>query len=201
MKDFYLAAIIGFLSGLLLFFPLKNIGWNLKGIMLIGLAFGLALLAVLALAILKYLSRFWLVLGQFGKFAAVGVLNTLLDFGVLNILILITGIATGWFFSLFKALSFLIAVTNSYFWNKFWTFQSRRPTNSGEYARFVVFSLVSVLLNVGIASLIVNIIGAPAGFDAKIWANIGALVGTLVAFMWNFAVYKKFVFVEKQTQT
>lgn len=196
-KDFYLVAIIGFVSGLLLFFPLKNLGWSLRVITLIGLALGLALTALLALAVLKYLSRFWSVLDQFGKFAAVGVLNTLLDFGILNILISITGITAGWFFSLFKALSFLTAVTNSYFWNKFWTFQSRQPTNYGEYVKFVIFSLISIFLNVGTASLIVNVIGAPADFNVKIWANFGALAGTVIAFMWNFTVYKKFVFVEK----
>lgn len=161
------------------------------------LAVGLALLAVLALAILRYLSRFWLILGQFGKFAAVGTLNTLLDFGVLNVLILVTGIAVGWLFSLFKVLSFLVAVTNSYFWNKFWTFQNRQPMIAREYLRFFIFTIASVILNVGIASLIVNVIGAPSGFNVKTWANIGALFGTFVAFMWNFVVYKKFVFVEK----
>ena len=62
---------------------------------------------------------------RFLKFSAVGVVNFLIDFSVLNLLSFATGINKGIFAALFSAVSFLIANLNSYFWNKKWTFKDR----------------------------------------------------------------------------
>lgn len=196
MKDYFLASIIGFLVGLLALLPAANLG--------LKISFATALLSVLiftifapiALWILKKLSRFWAVLDQFGKFAAVGTLNTLLDLGVLNLLMSLSGVYNGYRYIGFKALSFCVATTNSYFWNRLWTFGSKRPAMLSEYLRFGFFTLVGTLINVSVASIIVNVIGAPAGIELKLWANIGALVAVLASFLWNFLSYRNIVFKE-----
>lgn len=192
--DFYLVALIGFLVGLLVLIPASNLG--------VAITVPLALLSIVvfsvvapcALAVLKLLSRWWKVFEQFGKFAAVGTLNTLLDLGVLNGLMLATGVAGGVAFSGFKGLSFLVATTNSYFWNKFWTFQSSVPVTVREYLTFALFTLCGALINVGVASAIVNGIGAPDGISEKLWANIGALLAVAASFIWNFMSYRLLVF-------
>ncbi len=128
------------------------------------------------------------------KFLVVGVLNTFIDFGVLNLLIFFTGIAQGLWYSIFKAISFTTAVINSYFMNKFWTFKAKEATNPKEFGQFFIVSAGGFLLNVGTASFLVNFIGPRFGISKNLWANIGALGGTVVAFLWNFAGYKFFVF-------
>ena len=130
------------------------------------------------------------VLQQIIKFVIVGVSNTLVDLAVLNTLIFLTGIASGGAFSLFKATSFLVAVTNSYFWNRRWTFRSDKQV----FIQFFVVSTIGLLLNVGTASFVVNMLGPQLGLSEKIWANVGAVGGTLVVMTWNFLGYKFIVF-------
>jgi len=130
------------------------------------------------------------VLRQIIKFVIVGGFNTLLDFAVLNLLIFATGVASGTPFIFFKAVSFLVAVTNSYFWNRRWTFRSDKPV----FIQFLVVSTIGLLLNVGTASFLVNILGPQLGLSEKIWANVGAVGGTLVVMTWNFLGYKFVVF-------
>lgn len=132
---------------------------------------------------------------QFYKFALVGVMNTLLDLSVLNALIVATGITSGWQFSLFKGISFIIAVTNSYFWNKLWTFQAKENGAAPvEFGKFLIVSLGGLAINVGIASFLVNVIGVPYGINPQIWASIAALAAIAITMFWNFAGYKLLVF-------
>jgi len=120
----------------------------------------------------------------------VGASNTLIDLAVLNLLIFLTGVASGTPFIFFKAISFLVAVTNSYFWNRRWTFRSDKHV----FIQFLVISTTGLLLNVGTASFLVNILGPQFGLPDKIWANVGAAGGTLVVMTWNFLGYKLIVF-------
>lgn len=142
-----------------------------------------------------------LLLFQAGKFVIVGVINTAIDFAVLNLLMFATDIAQGAWYAAFKGISFLAAVTNSYFMNRFWTFKGEGQQNKGkEFAQFFVVSCIGFAINVGIASLVVNIIAgqmASLGISAKIWANIGALAATFCSMVWNFIGYKFIVFKKK----
>lgn len=133
-------------------------------------------------------------LRQIAKFVIVGVLNTLVDFGVLNLLIFFTGVASGVSFSVFKGIAFLAAVTNSFLWNKYWTFRATGRVEQREAAQFFAVSVVGFFLNVGAASTVVNVIGPQLGLGSTLWANVGAAVGAVISMAWNFIGYKFFVF-------
>ncbi|MCD6500739.1 GtrA family protein [bacterium] len=132
---------------------------------------------------------------QFFKFALVGSLNTFIDFGVLNLLMWLSQTMAGWEYSVFKAISFSSATFNSYLWNKFWTFQKKETkVGAGEFSKFYLATGIGFLINVGVASLIVNVIGPKLGISPLIWANIGAFVAVLCACIWNFSSYKFIIF-------
>jgi len=133
-----------------------------------------------------------LIVRQAVKFILVGILNTFVDLGVLNLLIFTTGIASGFGYSVFKGVSFTVAVVNSYILNKFWTFKT-----TGSFGKFFIVSLIGFGVNVGVASVVVNIIGNQLlsfGVSEKIWANVGAIAATFCAMIWNFIGYKFMVF-------
>lgn len=131
---------------------------------------------------------------QFVKFVALGFLNTAIDFGILNFLIYITGAASGSSFVLFKAASFAAANINSYIWNRYWVFSSERKEVGKEYLQFLAISVASLAINVGLSSLVVNVIGARFGLSPEIWANVGAATGSAASLFWNFIGYKFIVF-------
>lgn len=130
------------------------------------------------------------ILYQFAKFFLVGGLNVLIDLGVLNLLIFLSGTGAGLLYSLFKGISFLVATVNSYFWNKYWTFKS----TGGKFDQFLVVSAIGLVVNVGVASLVVNLVGPQFGLAVKTWANVGAILGSVVGLFWNFVGYKFIVF-------
>ncbi len=134
---------------------------------------------------------------QFYKFVLIGVLNTLLDLAILNALITLTATSTGWQFSVFKGISFVAAIVNSYFWNKLWTFKISGGIRPVEFGKFLAISIVGLGMNVGVASLLVNVVGPPGELSEQLWANIAALSAIGFSTIWNFLGYKILVFKNK----
>lgn len=140
----------------------------------------------------KHLSIF-----QFSKYIIVGTINTAIDLGALNLLICVSHKSSGIYYPIFKSISFLMAVTNSYFLNKRWTFGLAGEASAGEFLKFTGVNLIGWGINVGVATYVVNVIGAPTGFSPVLWANIGAISAIVITLFWNFFGIKFFVFKKK----
>lgn len=193
-KDTIAILAIGIAVGLLIIPVVRTTVPDAVPAVYFGLFLVMAVGAPVGLFLASLLARFWRATYQLGKFAAVGVLNSFVDLGVLNALIFLTGQSAGWLYGLFKTVSFLAAVTNSYFWNKHWTFESKSRSTVAETIRFYLVSLGGWAVNVGLAMLIVNIIPRPDVISPNLWANIGAFVAILGSMTVNFLGYKLFVF-------
>lgn len=137
----------------------------------------------------------WPTIFEIGKYGIVGWMNTFLSAGIFNFFILVTGIAKGWFADVFFAIAFTITITQSFFWQKFWTFGANHTNKAKiEYIKFFTVTTTTSLLNIFLLHIIINTIGAPEGIDQKIWANIALAILIPVAFFGNFFGYKIFVF-------
>jgi len=146
-----------------------------------------------------FLGRWFNFFNQFGRFAAIGFTNGAVDFGILNILIASSGIATGGMFTLFKAISFLVAMVHSYGWNKFWVFGAGKSQGGKtEFLKFFSVALVTIIVNVGVASFVVNGINPFFGLDPNAWANVGAAVGSAFGLVFSFVGFRIVVFKKKE---
>lgn len=141
-----------------------------------------------------FLGRWFEFFNQFGRFSAIGFTNAAVDFGVLNILIAWSGIASGILYAVFKTISFIISVTHSYFWNRHWVFQSQSEDKGGEFFKFISVYIIASVVNVGVATGVVSFIDPMFGVNQNVWANLGAIAGSAVALVFSFAGVRLVVF-------
>ncbi len=198
--DVLLAFVIGCIDALLIVLIVRNLAIEIP-VIKIALQYknyfivALPILLVAILIVSYFLSRIFNVVYQFAKFILVGSLNFLIDMGILNFLIFYTGISAGLTQSAFKGFSFVVAVLNSFVWNKFWTFRrSTTHTVRKEFFHFLVISTIGFLINLGVDYFFVNMMHPFLGMPAKSWAQFSAVIAAIIALVWNFIGYKFIVF-------
>lgn len=131
---------------------------------------------------------------EFLKFCLVGLLNTGIDFGVLNLLIAVLGVTSG-NYPFLKSTSFIFAATNSFLWNKFWVFKDNSQIRKKDIFYFFSVSLTGLLINTLVAGAFFWLIFNNFPYlDIKLTANIGALAGVAAIVIWDFVGYKYIVF-------
>ena len=116
------------------------------------------------------------------KFGTVGVANTVLDFAVLNLL---AGLL-GWPVLISNTISFSVAVTNSFFMNKYWTFEDREGKTHLQFGGFILVALVGL----AVSDILVYWLAEGVGWHYN-WAKI---VSILPVFVWNFWASKYLIF-------
>lgn len=132
---------------------------------------------------------------QFSKFILIGALNTGIDFAILNLLMWQTGIYSGKYIILLNAISFSVAVINSYFWNKFWIFRAKGTTQTGkEFVQFITITLIGMAINTAIVYSVTTLISPMFGLSVELWANLAKVAATGISLIWNFTGYKLIVF-------
>lgn len=189
-----IGAVVGLLSQPILANIAGSFNLNVTLALRASVFVGFTILAPIALTILWFAGKLIPVVYQFGKFAAVGTLNSFVDSGVLNLELLAVDHPGAWAFRLMNTVSVFAATTNSFFWNKFWTFDSKEPATIGQTAKFYSIAIMGFLLNVAAASLLYTNVAHPSSISDKLWANIAKLAGIAASFLWNFIGYKFFVF-------
>lgn len=210
-KDYLLGLAAGFVIGLLVLPILKNAKpdlYDLIALVIVPLfTLGVPLGLVIASFIAKKIPLVW----QLAKFLVIGVMNTLVDIGVLALITILVASRANtltsekeWFtmatlvvtyYSLYKGLSFIIANINSYFWNKYWTFGSQSVDHAPkEFLQFFFVSIVGFAINVIVASVTFSFFTGSGTLTVSQAGLIGAAMGSVLGLVWNFVGYKFFVF-------
>lgn len=131
------------------------------------------------------------------RFAAIGVLNTALDFGLLFV---------------FKALGLPVVVANilstsiafsiSFTLNKKYTFKTSGTNVKRELALFIAVTLFGLwVLQSLVITLISPLVAAVIHTNPELTLFIAKLAATVVSMVWNFIMYDRVVFTHKQPRT
>ena len=133
-------------------------------------------------------------INQFSKFVVIGFMNTAIDFTILNFLMWWTGIYSGALIILLNMVSFSIAVFNSYFWNKYWTFKDLDKIEAKEFSQFILVTLIGLAINSSIVYGITTLVSPMFGISPELWANLAKVAAIGFSLIWNFIGYKFIVF-------
>ena len=181
----------GFVAWRLVVFLVPVVPFGVNPVILLFIT---PVLWILGVQLGYFLARWLEFFRRFGRFAAIGFANAAVDFGVLFLLIGLTGHNSGFFFSFFKGVSFIVATGHSYYWNKFWAFDAGASHGgAGEVVKFLGVALVAVLVNVGVASAVVAT-GPFLGLSGDQWAGVAAVAASAVSLIVSFVGFKVVVF-------
>jgi len=137
--------------------------------------------------ILKLISQLW-------KFGVVGFINTGVDFLITNLLF--------WFFKpegmfglmLISIFAITAAAVNSYFLNKFWTFNKKTSMRASEVYRFSIVTFLGMIVNTSIFLFASKYLADLFSIEGFININAARLAGVVVAMGVTFLGYRFGVF-------
>lgn len=193
-SDAFASVLLGFIIGVFAPIILNNVGRTLP---LQDLYFVIFPILALGGMWFTYLIAARIpVIVEIVKFAAIGVANTVIDFGVLNFLSSFAHVFSGAKLVPLNFVSFSVAVVNSYFWNKYWTFKTdgKGGSSGSQFISFIIVSVIGMLINTGIVYLVTTFASPFGGVSQAVWLNIGKLMATFISLVWNFVGYKFVVF-------
>jgi len=123
------------------------------------------------------------------KFLAVGGINTIIDFAVLNLLLSIGPLKA-------KIVAAVVATTASYILNRQWTYQrSDRKSLRREYTLFFALNGVGLLIQASVLAVAKYGLGFSETNSAdRLAFNIASALGIGIAMVFRFWAYRTFVF-------
>lgn len=129
------------------------------------------------------------------KFVIIGGFNTVLDFAIL--------FALSNFLQLDKLISNIIstsiAMVSSYLLNKKYTFENTSKSRT----QFIKFLAVTIAGLWGLQTIVIqsfSFLFANIINNTNLTLFIGKIIATVASMIWNFVLYKKFVFVNHKSE-
>ena len=137
----------------------------------------------------KYKRGLW----HFGKFIVVGIINFIVDYGILYVLTVFAGMLT----APANMISYSCGVVNSFLLNRYWTFKIKHSFFSTHFVKFVFVNLVSLGVNTLAVWILVDLYMFNTGLFGmeNFWAK---LIATVFSFTVNFAGNKLLVFKDER---
>ncbi len=133
---------------------------------------------------------------QFVQYCIVGGLNTLVDVGMLNILL--------WRFpthnveqlAVYNAIAYSSGAISSFFLNKYWTFRHTHKPTTGELLRYITTIVVEVLYS----SVLIWLAGRalqPFISNITLWGNASKLVAVVCGAVLSYLLMRFWTFARK----
>jgi putative flippase GtrA len=135
---------------------------------------------------------------RFSKFSIVGLSNSIVDIGVLNLFLWLEPTREVYLLVLYNGIALVLANVNSYVWNTLWTFRGRAEH---DLRQVVLFSL-QVLVNIGVSSglfwALIHPVIVYTEVPTYLAGNIAKILSVTVASTISFFIMRYVVFSRKR---
>jgi putative flippase GtrA len=132
-------------------------------------------------------ARFRVLIHEIGKFGIVGIVSTIITFGIQNALYGHVGPTTS------VVAANAIATCFAYLGNRYWAFRHRKTANMGrETVLFVFFNVIGTLIQTAFVDFNHYLLHN----TDRISLNIATVVGVVFATLFRLFCYRKFVFTD-----
>lgn len=131
---------------------------------------------------------------RFLRFAVVGIIGAVVDFGVANLLTRIFGVPLVWA----GTVSFICAILSNFIWNRYWTYpDSRSKSVTRQLVQFFVVSVAGLVIRVPILKFLEPVLHRfvlSLPFDVPLFPadvisdNVTLAIAVIVVMFWNFFV-------------
>ena len=120
---------------------------------------------------------------RFIKFALVGTLGAVIDFGVLNILVLSFGVPKVWA----NTCSFTAAVVSNFTWNRLWSFpESRQRPIRTQLPQFALVNVIGLAINQAVFLGLDHYVFGP--LFGRLGYNLAKAVAIIIVLFWNYGI-------------
>lgn len=132
---------------------------------------------------------------RFLRFAFVGMIGAVVDFGTFNLLSSTLGVAT----VLASVISFMAAILSNFTWNRYWTYpDSRTKPVTRQLAQFSIVSILGLIIRTPIIALLEGpleslfdrLVILPMGFITPklLGENLTLAIAVIIVMFWNFFI-------------
>jgi putative flippase GtrA len=136
---------------------------------------------------------------QFVRFGLVGCLNTTIDLLVLNCMLWLWPTQNIAKLLLFNTTAYACGALNSFFINRYWTFQRAGRPQAREGVRFLLMTLATIGCNDLILWFMGNILH-PVHLNETLWSNISKVVAIVCTFLVSYLGMRLWVYVQSSHQ-
>lgn len=132
-------------------------------------------------------------LWQIVHFGMVGILNTVIDVFTLNLLLWFFPTQNANFLLVYNSVAFLFGALNSFWLNKYWTFQQKHQATGSEIVRFALINTLGILCNDSLLWITAGLLHPVIG-NGFLWANLSKLVAVVGTSVVTYLGMKFWVF-------
>ena len=197
-RDYKIVALLGLITAIFLSIILinTNVHLSFRGytLPLWAFYFLLPVLESFGYALASGLFRHVAILRQAGRFGIVGLMNFSVDTGILSFLSRITGIYSGIGIIPLNTISASIAIVNSYYWNRNWTFTNQGRASGGEFFKFLIVIIGGIIINSALVYVFTTYSLFVDSLTPERLEIIAKITATVISLFWNFFGLKFVVF-------
>jgi putative flippase GtrA len=135
---------------------------------------------------------------RFSKFTIVGLSNSLVDLGTLNLFLWLAHTRDPSVLAFYNGIALVLANINSYVWNTHWTFRGRAKHNLRQTMLFVFQALLNITVGSGLFFVLIRPLLIYTDIPTYLVGNVAKIISVIVASTLSFFVMRYLVFTRKR---